>query len=118
MPHARMHPDEALALARLRTWIHDRIQLRSGRTTDYQKQGWQERKATRFDARIVRAIDFERALAKLDAEEHAALILTYRDHEDQPTIARGIGCSVRKLSYLIPRARKRLAEELDRMNLL
>ena len=113
-----MHPDEALAVARLRQWCHDRLQLTSARTVDYQRTGWRQRKDTEFDSRLVRVIDFGRALGNLDADEQTALILAYRDREGLPRIAMTLQCSTRKVSYLIPAARKKLAAHLDRLNLL
>jgi DNA-directed RNA polymerase specialized sigma24 family protein len=113
-----MSPDEALAVARLRQWCFDRLSLASARTCGYQRSGWQRRDERTFDARLVRVIDFARAMGKLDAEEQAALVLTYRDRERAPETARALGCSIRKLSYLVPAARRKLAAELDRLNLL
>jgi DNA-directed RNA polymerase specialized sigma24 family protein len=113
-----MSPDEALAVARLRQWCHDRLSLASAHSCDYQRQGWQNRNERTFDARLVRVIDFGRALGKLDGEEQTALVLTYRDRQPSQQIAQALQCSLRKLSYLIPSARRHLAAELDRLNLL
>jgi DNA-directed RNA polymerase specialized sigma24 family protein len=113
-----MYPDEALAVARLRQWCYDRLQLNSARTVAYVRAGWQQRNTRQFDARLVRVIDFDRALATLDADEQAALILTYRDRQQSPDIAHALHCSVRKLTYLLPTARRKLAAQLDRLNLL
>jgi DNA-directed RNA polymerase specialized sigma24 family protein len=118
MTTGTMHPDEALAVARLRQWCHDRLQLTSARTIDYQRTGWRQRKDTEFDSRLVRVIDFGRALANLDADEQAALIFAYRDRERWPQIAQALCCSIRRVSYLIPTARRKLAAHLDRLNLL
>jgi DNA-directed RNA polymerase specialized sigma24 family protein len=113
-----MSPDEALAVARLRQWCYDRLQLSNARTCDYQRNGWQERDCRTFDARLVRVIDFGRALGKLDGEEQTALVWRYRDRVPESAIAEAMQCSIRKLSYLIPSARRKLARELDRLNLL
>jgi DNA-directed RNA polymerase specialized sigma24 family protein len=113
-----MTTDEALAVARLRQWCCDRLQLASARTCEYRRSGWVQRKESQFDSRLVRVIDFGRVLEKLDAEEQAALVLTYRDRETMPQIAEMLHCSTRKLAYMIPAARKKLAAHLDRLNLL
>ena len=113
-----MQPDEALALARLRQWAVDRMALRSARTVDYQRHGWQQRNDRRFDARLVRVLDFDRALSALDGEEQAALILTHRDHEAIDAVARALACSARKVHYTLIAARRKLAAELDRLDLL
>jgi DNA-directed RNA polymerase specialized sigma24 family protein len=113
-----MTTDEALAVARLRQWCSDRIQLASARTCDYRRRGWQTRTDRQFDSRLVRVIDFGRVMEKLEAEEQAALVLTYRDRERFPAIAQMLHCSIRKLTYMIPAARRKLAAELDRLNLL
>lgn len=110
--------DEALAVARLRQWAADRVALTSGRVTNYQREGWQHRHTRAADAKIVRVIAFAEALATLDPDEQAALVLTYRDRERAPEVALAIGCSVRKVCYLVPTARRKLADALDRRDLL
>jgi DNA-directed RNA polymerase specialized sigma24 family protein len=109
---------EALAVARLRQWCCDRLQLASARTCDYRRVGWQQRQDRQFDSRLVRVIDFGRVLASLDADEQTALVLAYRDRERFPAIAQMLHCSVRKVAYLIPAARRKLAAALDKLNLL
>ena len=70
------------------------------------------------DARNARVIDFERALATLDtAQQYAPLVLTYRDGVGHAAAA-AIGCSIRKLAYMLSAARRRLADALDRRDLL
>jgi DNA-directed RNA polymerase specialized sigma24 family protein len=113
-----MSPDEALAVSRLRQWAHDRIALRSAKTVDYQNRGWQARNDRCFDARLVRVIDFGRALATLDGDEQAALIFKYRDRCEVADIAIALHCSARRIGYLIPSARRKLAARLDTLNLL
>jgi DNA-directed RNA polymerase specialized sigma24 family protein len=80
--------------------------------------GWRERRATEADARNVRVIDFEKALATLDPAHQYALILTYRDRAGHAATAAALGCSVRTLAYMLPAARRRLADALDRRDLL
>lgn len=89
-----------------------------GKTTIYRRSGWNQRNNTNFNANLVRVIDFERALSQLDEEEQIALIHRYRDRESDPKIAAAIGCSVRKVGYLLPAARRKLTEILDRQDLL
>ncbi len=96
----------------------ERRQLRSGNTTDYRRSGWRERRQRDADARIVRCLDFERALSTLPMVEQAALIATYRDGLRHHATACAIGCSERKLAYVLPLARLHLAETLDRLDLL
>jgi hypothetical protein len=46
------------------------------------------------------------------------LVLTYRDRAGHAATAAAIGCSVRTLAYMLPAARRRLADALDRRDLL
>jgi DNA-directed RNA polymerase specialized sigma24 family protein len=112
------HYDESLTVAHLRRWARDRQSLKAGRTGSYKSEGWKQRKATQFDAAVVHAIDFERALNELTAQQHVALVLCYRDGLDQHLIAQSLACSVRKVGYLIPEARHRLTQILHRLDLL
>jgi DNA-directed RNA polymerase specialized sigma24 family protein len=109
---------QALAIARLRQWLRDRNAAAAGAITNYARVGWRARRASEADARIVRMIDFERALDSLPDEQKLALIFHYAQGETCRDAARLIGCSERKMSYLIPTARLNLTEILDRQNLL
>ena len=109
---------ESLAVARLRQWAAERRASMAGKTTNYQRIGWQTRNTRSFDSKLVRVLDFERALASLDAEEQVVLVLTYRDRERADAVALALGCSIRKISYLLPAARRKLADVLDRLDLL
>lgn len=109
---------EVLAVARLRQWAADRLAVQHGRVTNYKRQGWQQRNSRSEDAKIVRVIAFAEALATLDPDEQAALVLAYRDREREPDIAAALGCSTRKICYLLPTARRKLADALDRRDLL
>ena len=80
--------------------------------------GWQNRDNRRADADIVNCIDFERAIDTLRPDEKTILVLKYRDREAAEAIAMATGCSIRKVVYTIPKARAKLAHELDRLNLL
>ncbi len=72
-----------------------------------------ERRQTKADARNVRVLDFERALSTLDPAQQSALILTYRDRQGHAATAAAIGCSTRTLAYMLPAARRRLANVLS-----
>jgi hypothetical protein len=109
-----MMPDEVLAVCRLRQWAADR----AGQVTNYQREGWRERRTRDSNARIVRVIDFERALSRLTEEHQAILLLTYREHQPQDRVSILTGVSVRALSYKLPAARQALAKILDLLDLL
>jgi DNA-directed RNA polymerase specialized sigma24 family protein len=111
-------PNEVLAIARMRQWRADRAILRNGKTTTLKRDGFTPRESSRFDARQVRVIDFERALSMLTKDEQTILLMSYGDRQDQPDTAAILGCSVRKVSYSLPPARKHLAAILDRLDLL
>jgi DNA-directed RNA polymerase specialized sigma24 family protein len=113
-----MPPDEALALAALRRWCQDRRALHAAKTADYVYAGCENRRLSRFDARLVRTIDFARALATLDPREQVALIYRHRDHEDANTTARAIGCSPRTVGNLLLSGRRNLAAILMARDLL
>jgi DNA-directed RNA polymerase specialized sigma24 family protein len=115
-----MSADEALAVARLRQYAATRCALLGGKTLNLRNPGRPNADSShaRHDAIVIRVIDFERALSTLEPAESVALILCYRDHASYPSIAQALGCSTSKLTYLIPAARKHLADELDRRNLL
>ena len=90
----------------------------AGQGTDYRRQGWRQRRTREIDARIVRVVDFERALSHLSEEHQSLLILTYREHRDQRRVSDPTGVSVRALAYKLPAARQALASILDRLDLL
>jgi DNA-directed RNA polymerase specialized sigma24 family protein len=113
-----MPTKEVLAVVRLNQWSYDRSRLKAGVVTDYQRHGWRERRSTEADSRIVRVIDFERALSMLPPIEQAILLLVYRDRSTYHDTARALRCCERKTAYLLPTARKHLADTLDRLDLL
>ena len=110
--------DQVMAIMRLKQWAFDRAALRHGRTANIEHSGWRERRQREADSRHVRVIDFERALAQLDPEHQQILLLTYRDGIRHAQAASVLGCSVRTIYYLLPAARRRLADTLDRLDLL
>jgi hypothetical protein len=101
-----MTPDEVQAVCCLRQWAKDRAAMRAGQVTDYRRQGWRERRTRESDARIVRVVDFERALSHLTEEHQSILLLTYRGHRDQRQVSDATGASVRALSYKLPASRQ------------
>jgi DNA-directed RNA polymerase specialized sigma24 family protein len=117
-PQSGLPADNALAIIRIKQWQQDRAALATSRTTDYTRTGWKQRNHRTADARIVRVLDFERAFAMLEEEHQLALALIYRDNQPQDKAADAIGCSQRKLCYLLPEARQNLANILNRLDLL
>ena len=113
-------PDSSLARIRIRQWWRERTALRNGRTKDYTAPGRPNKHATtnRFDAGIVRCIDFEMALGQLTGEQQTMLLMAYRDGEGHRAIAQVAGCTERVVAYRLPIALKLLAEVLDQRNLL
>lgn len=111
---------EHLAVARLRQFAYDRRQLRHGRACDTKPKPGRTnpRQPNRFDARLVRCIDFERAFATLRPEHQALLWLRYADGDDMPATAAAAGVSIRTATNHMPAARKALAQALDRLDLL
>jgi DNA-directed RNA polymerase specialized sigma24 family protein len=114
------NPKQIMAIARLRQWRTDRIALNNPKTHKISKQT--QARAVRgsaiYDARIVRALDFERALAKLPPREIQAMILHCADRESLDSVAAILACSNRTASYLVADATRRLADELERRDLL
>ena len=107
-----------MAIMRLKQWAFERTALRQGNTSRLQRTGWRERRLREADSRNVRVLDFERALAHLDPTHQQILILTYRDGIRHAEAAHMLGMSERKVCYLLPAARRRLTDVLDRLDLL
>ena len=107
-----------MAIMRLKQWAFDRAALRAGRTTRMEFSGWRERRQREADSRAVRVLDFERALSLLDPAHQQILLLTYRDGIRHAQAASMLGCSVSTIYYMLPAARRRLADTLDRLDLL
>jgi hypothetical protein len=69
--------------------------------------------------RLERTIDTTHLDKNLDRKAYMFyLVLTYRDRAGHAATAAAIGCSVRTLAYMLPAARRRLADALDRRDLL
>ena len=118
MPLPSLTTPEILALCRLRQWAADRAHMKTGHVSDYRRQGWRERRSRECDSRIVRVVDFERALDSLTPDARALLVLTYRDGFDQRTIAEATHISPRAQTYKLAAARLALAAALDSLDLL
>jgi DNA-directed RNA polymerase specialized sigma24 family protein len=95
-----------------------RCPLCVSRTSDFRRQGWQARDTRTFDARLVRVLDFERALGRLPEEEQMLLLLTYRERQRYDEISKILNCSLRKVTYALPTARRHLADILDKLDIL
>jgi hypothetical protein len=63
-----------------------RVSMKSGSVANYSGQGWRERRTRDADARLVRIIDFERALSRLTEEHQSILLLTDREHPDSRAV--------------------------------
>jgi DNA-directed RNA polymerase specialized sigma24 family protein len=109
---------EVMAVTALRRWWQDRVAARCGRTVSYKRQGWTERRARDFDARITRCIDFERVLGALTAQHQTVLLLVYRDNISLTATAAITAQSVGAVRYQLSAARWALYEALDRSGLL
>lgn len=112
--------DNTLARIRLEHWQQERTALRCGRARNYTAPGRIAAHAStnRFDAALVRCIDFEREFSKLDTDAQTILLLAFREHQPQRVICQIARCSERALSYKIPAALAQLAQLLDRANML
>lgn len=72
----------------------------------------------RYDAALMRCIDFEREFSKLDTEAETTLLLAFREHQSQRVMAQIARCSERAVSYKIAAALAQLAHLLDRASML
>jgi len=113
-----LYPDEVLTICKIKQWAQDRAALRAGKTTNYNPSGWTPRMNRNADARIVRVVDFDRAMSRLSEAEQTLLLLAYRDRFTYAEISCLTGISTRSLTRQIPAARKKLGEILDRLDLL
>lgn len=68
---------------RIRQWATDRAAVHSAKATSYTRLGWKERRARDVDARLMRVLDFERALGQLPDQQQNLLTLTYRENQRQ-----------------------------------
>jgi DNA-directed RNA polymerase specialized sigma24 family protein len=113
-----MTPRQAIAMLHIKQWRNDRTKLNAGITTSYKRTGYRERRQRDADARIVRTVDFERAIATLDTTSQALLISAYYCGHTRNETAAALGISERAANYKIPQALDALAETLQRRDLL
>jgi DNA-directed RNA polymerase specialized sigma24 family protein len=111
--------DNTLDIIRLEQGQHERAVLKCGRVRNYTAPGRPAASAStnRFDAALVRCIDFDREFSKLDAETQTILLLAFREHQPQRVIAQIARCSERAVGYKIPAALAQLARLLDRASM-
>ena len=107
-----------LATIRLREWAHDRAALRTGRTTNYQRTGWRERRQRDADAAIVRVVDFELAFKMLPPIQQELLTLVYGQGSSRVEAAALVHTSAHTVAYHLTNARRKLAQILDRRGIL
>jgi len=109
---------EALAVTAFRRWCADRAAIRSGQTMQYKQRGWTPRSQCQTDARIVRALSFEQAFETLPDHEQSALLLAYRDGLSTPALCSVLRCRLPVAQAALASGRLRLANALDRRDLL
>jgi len=111
---------QTMARTRIRQWNQERTALRAGRAKDYTPRGRAPRvpSTCRYDAALTRCLDFEREFGKLHEEDQQILLLIVREGQPQRVVAEALHMSTRCLSYKLPTALDRLANLLDRVNLL
>ncbi len=107
-----------LAKLRIKQWLIDRTKLNAGTGNNYARSGWRARRSADSDARIVRCLDFERALLQLPQVDAQIILLTYREKQTAETTARLIGANISTIYHRKPKAIARLAEILDKNDLL
>jgi DNA-directed RNA polymerase specialized sigma24 family protein len=112
--------DKTLARIRIEQWQHERTALNCGRVRNYKAPGRPAANGgtNRYDAALVRCIDFEREFSKLDTDAQTILLLAFREHQPQRVIAQVARCSERAVGYKIPAALAQLARLLDRASML
>ncbi len=113
-----MTVNETLAVIRMRQWSGDKDRTRRGTATMLRASGWTPRDSRQADARIVRMIDFERALAVLPVHQQTPLLLAYRDGLNTAEVSRTLCQSVAAAASTLRAARRALASALDRRCLL
>ena len=112
--------DQKLAVLRIRTWVRDRQQLKTGRPpARLQKyHGATQRRASQYDARIVRVIDFERIFQLLDDRHQRVLLMRHRQEATVEETAHALYLSPRTIHTLERDGLSKLAEMLDAADLL
>ncbi len=109
-----------LARLRIQHWAMERTALRHGKIRNYTAPGRPPANpnTNRYDAALIRCIDFEREFAKLPQDTQTILLLAYRERQPHRVICHIANCSERALGYKLPIALRTLAQLLDRANML
>jgi DNA-directed RNA polymerase specialized sigma24 family protein len=115
-----MPADEALAVSQLRRYGYDKRQAHLGKGAgDLAQRGRPGTNSTnRYDARLVRVVDFGRALSSMSNIDSTLVQLYYCDGESLTLVSQALGISVRTLSTRLPLARRALLNALEEFNLL
>jgi len=113
---------EALAVAQLKRFAYDRRAARLGKAAgDLDPQGRvgpEGRGTQRYDARIVRVIDFERALDAVGGHNAALLQMYYCDGESPALIGEALGVTAVTIRAMLGPALKLLVHQLESRLLL
>ena len=112
--------DMVLARVRLEQWAAERMALRAGRVANYTAPGRPPAnpRTNRFDAALVRCVDFEKQFSRLAPDTQTILLLAYRERQNRRVICQITNLSERAVWYKLPAALAQLAALLDRANLL
>lgn len=113
-----MTPRQAIAMLHIKQWRNDRTKISAGISAIYKRNGYRERRQRDADARIVRAIDFEKALAQLGTLDQSMLISAYYLGHTRKETADASGISERAAAYKLPMALDALATVLQRLDLI
>lgn len=118
--YAGMPADEALAVSQLRRYGYDKRCAHLGKAAgDLAQRGRPGTNSTnRYDARLVRVVDFGRALSSMSNIDSTLVQMYYSDGESLTLISQATGVSVRTLSSRLPIARRALLNALEAFNLV
>ncbi len=113
-----MTPRQAIAMLSVKQWRDDRTKISAGISGIYKRNGYRERRQRDADARIVRTLDFEKALAQLNNSDQSMLISAFYLGHTRKEMADATGISERAANYKLPMALDALATVLQRLDLL
>jgi DNA-directed RNA polymerase specialized sigma24 family protein len=113
-----MTPRQAIAMLHVKQWRDDRTKISAGISGIYKRNGYRERRQRDADARIVRTLDFEKALAQIGTLDQSMLISAYYLGHTRKETADATGVSERAIIYKLPMALDALAATLERLALL
>ena len=118
---AGMPIQEALACAALKQWRYERTAIHQGKVSQAFKNPGRPTAKThscRYDAALVRTIDFERCFSRLTLVEQHLLLFCVADRQSQEAVSQMLHISPRAINYKLPQARAHLAEILERSGLI